>query len=113
MSGSRHRSRLLAVLVTVILVQSLGLWWLIDSRVATPATSFAQAPDVAPNCPITAGAASNWGTPNRTDDFNDPSSLRSWYVYDGPGHEGNGRRTPDAISISTGLMTITGDAQGN
>ena len=67
---------------------------------------FAQAPDVAPNCPITAGAANNWGTPNRTDDFNDPSSLRSWYVYDGPGHAGNGRRTPDAISISNGLMRL-------
>jgi hypothetical protein len=65
------------------------------------------------NCPTTAGAALGWGQPNREDDFTDPSSTKNWGMYDGPGHAGNGRRTPTAASILGGLLTITGDAQGN
>ena len=65
------------------------------------------------NCPTTAGAALNWGQPNREDDFTDPSTTKNWGMYDGPGHAGNGRRTPTAASILGGLLTITGDAQGN
>jgi licheninase len=65
------------------------------------------------NCPNTAAAAHGWGAPNRTDDFTDPASLRQWSVYHGPGHDGNGRRTPSAISVDNGTLTITGDSQGN
>jgi licheninase len=73
----------------------------------------AEQPNTATNCPITAAAAHNWGTPNPTADFDDQSSLSDWYVYNGPGHRGNGRRTPDAISFANGIMTINGDAEGN
>jgi hypothetical protein len=68
------------------------------------------APD---NCPATAAAAYQWGAPNKSDDFDNPSSLAGWNLYDGPGHAGNGRRTPSAISVDDGVLTITGDSRGN
>jgi len=68
------------------------------------------APD---NCPATAAAAYQWGAPNKSDDFDDPSSLAGWNLYNGPGHAGNGRRTPSAVSVADGVLTITGDSRGN
>lgn len=65
------------------------------------------------NCSNTAAAAQGWGAPNRSDDFTDAASLQQWSVYDGPGHDGNGRRTRSAISAGDGKLTITGDSQGN
>lgn len=62
------------------------------------------------SCGTTAAASNNWGSPNVTSDF---SSLAGWHVYDGQGHAGNGRRTPAAVSVSDGILTITGDAAGN
>ena len=62
-------------------------------------------------CPTTAAAAFGWGAANRADDF--IGSLAGWGIYDGPGHNGNGRRTPRAISVADGVLTITGDARGN
>jgi hypothetical protein len=62
------------------------------------------------SCGTTAAASNNWGSPNLTSDF---SSLDGWNVYDGQGHAGNGRRTPAAVSVSDGILTITGDAAGN
>jgi glycosyl hydrolase family 16 len=59
-----------------------------------------------------AAAAFGWGDPNRVEEFGGPLGA-SWNVYDGPGHAGNGRRTPDAISIRDGILTITGDAKGS
>jgi hypothetical protein len=32
---------------------------------------------------------------------------------DGPGHGGKGRRTPDAVSVRDGILTITGDPKGS
>jgi hypothetical protein len=60
-----------------------------------------------------AAAKFGWGQPNRVDQFNNASSAKDWSIYDGPGHAGNGRRTPDAVSISDGILTITGDSEGN
>jgi hypothetical protein len=65
------------------------------------------------DCAVTAADVYRWGRPNREDNFTDASSLTGWVVYDGPGHAGNGRRTPDSVSISDGVLTITGDAKGN
>jgi hypothetical protein len=53
-----------------------------------------------------------WGAPSRVDDF-DTALGSNWSVYDGPGHNGAGRRTPDSIMVDNGIMTMTGDAQGN
>ncbi|HXV92529.1 MAG TPA: glycoside hydrolase family 16 protein [Pseudonocardia sp.] len=61
----------------------------------------------------TAAEVHGWGEPVRVDEFDGPESLSSWNVYDGPGHAGNGRRTPDAVNVSDGVLTITGDSAGN
>jgi len=58
---------------------------------------------------------SGWGKPDGGDEFNytgkpDP---KLWSVYNGKGHAGNGRRTPDAITVSDGVLTIRGDENGN
>jgi Glycosyl hydrolases family 16 len=65
------------------------------------------------NCPTTAAVQNDWGVPDREDDFDTSSSLSNWHLYDGPGHAGNGRRIPAAIAVSAGLVTISGDSQGN
>ncbi|MBW0105662.1 glycoside hydrolase family 16 protein [Pseudonocardia sp. KRD291] len=59
----------------------------------------------------TAAEAHGWGNPVRADDFT--GGTEGWSIYDGPGHGGNGRRTPDAVSIQDGVLTITGDSEGN
>ncbi len=64
------------------------------------------------HCASTAAAAYGWGTPNREDEFTDPSSTKNWSLYDGPGHAGNGIRSPHAASVADGQLTITGDDQG-
>lgn len=46
------------------------------------------------------------------DEFNGGMSPL-WSPYDGKGHAGNGRRTPDAISVENGVLVIRGDAEGN
>ena len=33
--------------------------------------------------------------------------LKEWYMYDGPGHDKNGLRSPEAFSIEDGLLVIT------
>src|SRR5690349_12942128 len=55
-----------------------------------------------------AAALQGWREPVRTDEFDGPLGD-AWEVYDGPGHAGNGRRTPEAVSVRDGLLTITGD----
>lgn len=60
----------------------------------------------------TAAGRYGWGTPRETR-FTDPRALAGWDVYDSPGHNGWGTRTPDAISFVDGVMVITGDADGN
>jgi hypothetical protein len=65
------------------------------------------------NCPNTAAAKFGWPQPNRVDNFDVPPARPNWNVYDSPGHDGNGRRTPNAVATSDGIMTITGDPQGD
>jgi hypothetical protein len=60
----------------------------------------------------TAAEKHGWGEPNRVEEFDGPLGEH-WNVYDSPGHAGNGRRTPEAISIDDGILTITGDSEGN
>ncbi|MBN9795399.1 hypothetical protein DMP17_43475 [Pseudonocardia sp. TMWB2A] len=59
----------------------------------------------------TAAAKLGWGQPVRTDEFD--NGTDGWSIYDGAGHAGNGRRTPDAAAVADGVLTITGDSQGN
>lgn len=46
------------------------------------------------------------------DEFNDGLSPM-WGKYDGAGHSGNGRRTPDAVTVENGNLVIRGDSNGN
>jgi hypothetical protein len=45
-------------------------------------------------------------------DWSTGAGLSGWNLYDGPGHAGNGRRSPGAVSVLGGLLTITGDSAG-
>ena len=90
-----------------------------DAPPARPAVTGAEPSATAPCNPdepagfaTSAAAKFGWGKPNRTDDFSGGLD-KSWGVYNGPGHGGKGRRTPDAVSVKDGVLTITGDPQGN
>ncbi|OZM84016.1 glycoside hydrolase family 16 protein [Pseudonocardia sp. MH-G8] len=58
----------------------------------------------------TAAAVHGWGTPNREDDFT--GGTEQWDIYDGPGHAGEGTRSPSAVTVQDGILTITGDSAG-
>jgi hypothetical protein len=58
-----------------------------------------------------AALLNGWGAVIAGDEFNysgrpDPAK---WGLYDGPGHGGNGRRSPSAFSVHDGMMTIHGE----
>ena len=59
---------------------------------------------------VTAAEVHGWGAPNREDDFS--AGLEQWNVYDGPGHAGQGTRSPSAATVADGILTITGDSSG-
>ncbi|NIB31253.1 hypothetical protein HBB16_05105 [Pseudonocardia sp. MCCB 268] len=42
--------------------------------------------------------------------FTSSSLGENWTAYDGPGHDGRGRRTPDAVSVEDGNLVIRGDS---
>jgi hypothetical protein len=79
---------------------------------AAPSATDPCHPDDPAGYATSAAATFGWGKPNRTDDFSG-SLGKSWGVYNGPGHGGKGRRTPDAVTVENGVLTITGDPQGN
>jgi hypothetical protein len=58
-----------------------------------------------------AAAAQGW-TRVGSDEFNGGMSPL-WSPYDSEGHAGNGRRTPDAVSVENGSLVIRGDSGGN
>ena len=59
-----------------------------------------------------AASAQGWKLIGR-DEFTGSAISDRWGPYDGPGNDGDGRRTPDALSVGNGLLTIRGDADGN
>jgi hypothetical protein len=58
-----------------------------------------------------AAAAKGW-TRAGGDEFNGGLSPL-WSPYDSEGHDGAGRRTPDAVSVENGSLVIRGDSEGN
>nr|WP_067461551.1 glycoside hydrolase family 16 protein [Actinomadura macra] len=55
----------------------------------------------------------DWGRPVASDDFDGTAIDRAaWDVYDGTGHDGAGRRSPAAVSVRDGVLTITGRRGG-
>lgn len=60
----------------------------------------------------TAAATFGWNDPSHEDQFDGTTLSKDWGIYDGPGHAGNGRRSPSAISLSNSILTISGTADG-
>jgi hypothetical protein len=82
-----------------------------DAVTATAAPADACDPGLPAGYATSAAAMLGWGAPNHTEDFD--GALKAWGLYDGAGHGGKGKRTPDAVTVKDGIMTITGDAAGN
>ena len=60
-----------------------------------------------------AAIANNWGPVIDGDEFDYTGSPNSkWSMYDGPGHDGNGIRSPSAFTVANGVLTCYGDAGG-
>ena len=60
----------------------------------------------------TAAAKYGWRDLAHEDNFDGDSLSKSWIVYDGPGHNGKGRRSPSAVSVDNGILTISGTPDG-
>lgn len=82
-------------------------------RAAAPSTSKPAAKPVpVANDGPQAATTQGWKLVGR-DEFDGTAVSDRWGKFDGPGHAGEGRRTPGAISVGNGVLTITGDAEGN
>ena len=70
------------------------------------------APAIESNCPTTAADRHGWGEPTQASDFQDGLPA-DWHPY-GPevGHDRKGVRTPAAVTVADGAVTITGTAEG-
>lgn len=56
-----------------------------------------------------------WGPVVAGDEFDyvGPPASSKWGMYDGAGHNGNGRRVPSAFSVANGVLTCHGLANGD
>lgn len=71
------------------------------------------APPAAGKCPETAAQKLSWGEPTRRSDFEGGAVPPDWHPYGPePGHNKKGTRTPEAVTVADGAMTIEADAQG-
>ncbi len=71
----------------------------------------AAAPASAAPAPVSSAAAAfSWGTPAWCDEFDGEALAPDWSVYDSPGHDGNGVRSPTQVAVADGVMTQTGTA---
>ena len=63
----------------------------------------------------TAAGRLNWGAPlSMSDEFTGSTvDAAKWSVYNGPGHDGNGRRLPARVAIVNGVLTLTGLENGD
>ncbi|HEX5812253.1 MAG TPA: glycoside hydrolase family 16 protein [Pseudonocardia sp.] len=98
------------------LLAALGVTVTLDVRVAerrAPGQDCPPAPRRSAGYRSSAAAVQNWGEPTRVEEFDGTRLGPAWNVYDGPGHAGNGRRTPSAVSVRDGMLTITGNRAGD
>ena len=78
------------------------------------------APAAAPLAPAAAPAGAEaagvlgWGPVAAGDEFNYAGSpdAAKWGMYDGAGHGGKGVRSPNALAVGNGVLTVTGDSAG-
>ncbi|GEL17882.1 hypothetical protein PA7_17190 [Pseudonocardia asaccharolytica DSM 44247 = NBRC 16224] len=78
-----------------------------DSEQPEPAVPSSQ-------CTVTAADRYGWGEPTRASHFEQDGALPpDWHAYGPePGHNKQGVRTPDAITVSAGVATIRGTVDG-
>ena len=98
------------------LLAALGVTVTLDVQAAArraPGQDCPPAPRRSAGYARSAAAQQNWGEPTRVEEFDGTRLGPAWNVYDGPGHAGNGRRTPSAVSVRDGMLTITGDSAGD
>lgn len=97
-----------------------------NSPTATSTPAAISAPKASPSSPAPNAVLANtadgtqaaqvqgWGPVTGGDEFNysgAPDSTK-WSVYNSVGHAGNGLRSPQAISVNNGMMTISGNSAG-
>lgn len=76
----------------------------------TPPTT---TPPPGPDDGAQAATALGWGTPIDGDEFDGAAlDTTKWSPYNSPGHGGNGLRRPSQITVSGGVMTMSGTADG-
>jgi hypothetical protein len=66
--------------------------------------------DAAPDGTTTAAGRYGWGRATRSEDFD--GDLSAWDALDGPGQAGDGSRSPAALGVAGGVVTLSGDAAG-
>jgi hypothetical protein len=64
---------------------------------------------------VQAAVVNKWGAVIDGDEFEYSGAPKSslWGVYNGPGHNNNGRRVPSAFTVANGVLTCHGDTAGN
>jgi hypothetical protein len=82
------------------------------SVTVTPGPSASTGPTTTPDATsgVSAAQTQGWGAPTRVDEFD--VGTDGWRLYDGAGHDGKGRRSPGAVTVQDGVLTIGGDASG-
>lgn len=101
-----------------LIKKKLGIVDPVPVKPSTPTTPTGPVTPVPPtgDSGATAAAKLNWGTPlANSDEFNGTGKpdASKWGLYDGAGHNGNGKRTPAAFSVANGVVTNHGDANNN
>ncbi len=76
-----------------------------------PRTTVPRAPVAAASDGTQAATARGW-TLATSDEFTGTALSSHWSPYDGPGNDGDGVRSPAAITVQNGVMTIRGDSKG-
>ncbi len=81
---------------------------------AAPAPVRSAAPAApAGNCPTTAAQKLGWGQPTRASEFDGTAVPPDWHPYGPePGHDKQGIRTPEAVSVADGMMSINAKQDG-
>ena len=57
-----------------------------------------------------------WGVPTAGSEFTDPAAFYAsddWDVFWGPGYQGNGWQTDEAVKVANGALSITGNSEGD
>lgn len=90
---------------------------------AAPSTTAPAEPPTEPSTPpaqgggTTAAEVHGWGTPiaEASDEFNyvGAPDAAKWAVYDSAGHDGNGRRTPERVTVDGDKLVMTGLPNGD